>query len=371
MNIVLDATKVDTRPAPELSVVIPTFNERENIHLIIARLRRVLTGIDWELVVVDDNSPDGTADVVRRIGEDDRRVRCIKRIHRRGLAGACIEGMLSSQARYLAVIDADLQHDEALLVDLLARIRQNDVNLVVGTRKQEAANGMSNGRFWLSRSTNAITRRFFGLNIKDPMSGFFMIRRDTFEQLAPSLSPQGFKLLLDIILSGRGRLKIAEQFYYFRDRNHGESKLDAKVALDFVGLLISKLSNGLISYRFFLFCLIGLSGLGIHMAILSLALGLSSLAFIHCQMIAVLGATTWNFVFNNSLTYRDRRLHNLRFVWGLVAFQAICSVGFLSNVGIASAIYSTDANWWLAGSLGAMMSVVWNYVVSAAFVWSE
>ena len=98
MNIVLDATKVDTRPAPELSVIIPTLNERENIPLIITRLRHVLTGIDWELVVIDDNSPDGTADVVRRVGEDDRRVRCIRRIHRRGLAGACIEGMLSSSS---------------------------------------------------------------------------------------------------------------------------------------------------------------------------------------------------------------------------------------------------------------------------------
>jgi glycosyltransferase involved in cell wall biosynthesis len=105
------------RPAPELSIIVPTFNERTNVPLLVERLERLLAAYDWEVVFVDDNSPDGTAAAARAIGEGDSRVRCIRRIGRRGLAGACLEGMLASQARYVAVMDADLQHDESLLLD--------------------------------------------------------------------------------------------------------------------------------------------------------------------------------------------------------------------------------------------------------------
>src|SRR5881227_4273638 len=120
------------RPAPELSVVVPTFKERDNIPLLVDKLARTLAGVDWEVVFVDDNSPDGTAAVARAIGESDARVRCVRRIGRRGLAGACLEGMLSSQARYVAVMDADLQHDERLLTAMLARLHAG-VDLAVAS----------------------------------------------------------------------------------------------------------------------------------------------------------------------------------------------------------------------------------------------
>jgi dolichol-phosphate mannosyltransferase len=359
-----------TRPAPELSVVVPTFKERDNVPLLVEKLARTLDGVDWEVVFVDDNSPDGTAAVARQLGEADSRVRCIRRIGRRGLAGACIEGMLASQARFVAVMDADLQHDETLLVGMLAKLRGNQFDIAVASRFADggSAAGLSSGsREQASRVSNAMARRLLGVTLSDPMSGFFMIRRDRFEALAPQLSSQGFKILLDIVATARGTLRIAELPFVFAQRQHGESKLDTRVALDFAALVLAKLTNDMVSFRFLLFCMVGLTGIAIHMIVLQLTRG--QLSFGAAQTAATVAAISWNFVLNNMFTYRDQRLSGLQFVTGLVRFELICAVGALSNVGIAAWIYDHDPNWWIAGLGGALMGAVWNYVVSAAFVW--
>jgi dolichol-phosphate mannosyltransferase len=367
-----DAQDIAIRPAPELTVVVPTFKERDNIPQLINRLRRLLVGYcTWEVIFVDDDSPDGTADLVRKIGEGDDRVRCVRRIGRRGLAGACIEGMLASQAHYIAVMDADLQHDESLLTAMLDRLRTGDVDLVVATRylNGAAASGLSAKRARVSQWSNAFARRLLGVNLTDPLSGFFMVRRTIFENMAPTLSPQGFKILLDIATNAHGRLRIAEFPYIFRARNRGKSKFDLKAALDFLALLVAKLTRGRISYRFFLFCLVGATGLFVHMSLLEFALRTGAAQFISAQLVGTIGAITWNYYLNNTITYYDRRLFGWRFLVGLFEFYLICAVGALSNVGVASFLYGTSPNWWLAGLLGALMGVVWNYVVSAAFVW--
>jgi dolichol-phosphate mannosyltransferase len=361
-----------TRPAPELSVVVPTFKEHDNVPLLVDKLVRTLVGVDWEVVFVDDNSPDGTAAVARKLGESDARVRCVRRIGRRGLAGACIEGMLASQAKYVAVMDADLQHDETLLTAMLARVRV-DVDLAVASRYVDggSAAGLSSAsREQASKFSTEIARRLLGVTLSDPMSGFFMMRRDRFEELAPQLSSQGFKILLDIVATARGSLRIAELPFVFGERQHGESKLDTRVALDFAALILAKLTNDTVSFRFLLFCLVGLTGIAIHMAVLQFTVGMGT-RFGWAQTIATFAAITWNFVLNNMFTYRDQRLAGWQFVTGLIGFQVICAVGAISNVGIASVIYRYDPDWWIAGLGGALMGAVWNYVVSAAFVWRQ
>jgi dolichol-phosphate mannosyltransferase len=365
------ASGAAARPAPELSVVVPTFKERANVPLLVEKLAQTLTGIDWEVIFVDDNSPDGTASAARALGENDSRVRCIRRIGRRGLSGACLEGMLASQARFVAVMDADLQHDETLLVAMLARLRAGEADLAVASRYVDggSAAGLSSaGREHASRFSTAIARRLLGVNLSDPMSGFFMMRRGCFEELAPKLSSQGFKILLDIVATARGSLAITELPFVFAERQHGESKLDTRVALDFAALVLAKLTNDAVSFRFLLFCLVGLTGIAIHLATLrfSLALGFGA-----AQTVATVAAITWNFVLNNMFTYRDQRLAGWQFLTGLIRFQLICAVGALSNVGIAAWIYDHDPNWWIAGLGGAVMGAVWNYVVSAAFVWRQ
>ncbi|MCC6888606.1 MAG: glycosyltransferase family 2 protein [Hyphomicrobiales bacterium] len=351
-------------------MVIPTFNEAENVPRLIEKLRTLLAGRRWEAIFVDDNSRDDTAGVVRRIGERDQRIRCIRRIGRRGLAGACVEGMLATQARAIAVMDADLQHDESLLLAMLQRLQQGDIDLVVASRylAEGSAAGLDTMRSRLSRLANRIAR-MAGVALSDPMSGYFMIRREAFERVAPSLATDGFKILFDIVASARGTLRIAELPYVFRARSHGESKLDARVAIDYLALVVSKLSGDRVSFRFLLFCLVGLSGVVIHMAILQAALSLGSMNFPIAQTVATVGAIAWNFAFNNMLTYCDQRLAGWRFVTGLARFQIVCGIGAVSNVGIASLLYGHDTGWWLAGLTGALMGAVWNYMASAAWVW--
>ena len=360
-----------TEPAPELSVILPAFNERANIPMMVERLAKALDGIDWEVIVVDDNSPDGTSALARDIGSRDRRVRCIRRVGRRGLAGACIEGMLASNAPYVAVMDADGQHDETLLAAMVGKLRRCEADLVVASRYIDGTTdtGFTAARAKASQWSTALARKLLKVELTDPMSGFFMLRREVIDELAPKLSTQGFKILLDIAATGRDTLRIAELPFVFGKRRHGESKLDARVALDFGQLLLAKLTNDAISYRFVLFCLVGLTGIGAHMATLGLLHGIGVPGFGVQQTIATMVAIAWNYVFNNAYTYRDQRLTGWAFVRGLAVFELVCSVGAISNVGVASLIYTGGPSWWIAGLGGAVMGAVWNYTVSAAVVW--
>jgi dolichol-phosphate mannosyltransferase len=361
------------RPAPELSIVVPTFNERANVPILVERLTQVLEGREWEVLFVDDNSPDGTAAVARSLGEADRRIRCLRRIGRRGLAGACLEGMLASEARYLAVMDADLQHDEASLIAMLDSLRGGRFDVAVASRFLDGgtAAGLTKRRARASRWSNMLVRRLLGIDLTDPMSGFFMIRRDAFEPLAPAISSQGFKILLDILATAPGGLRVIELPSAFQARRYGESKLDSKIALDFAALVTAKLTHDAVSPRFLLFCLVGLTGLAIHLATLSVATTLAAMPFGAAQTLATVSAITWNFVLNNLFTYRDQRLTGWRFLTGLIRFQVICAIGAISNIGIAAWVYGYDSRWWLAGFAGALIGTVWNFVVSAAFVWRQ
>ena len=358
---------------PELSVVVPTFNERDNVTTLFRRLETALAGKVWEVIFVDDNSPDGTWDVVRGLAQRDSRVRCIRRIGRRGLSGACIEGILASSAPCAAVIDADLQHDETQLPKMLALLEAGEADLVVGSRYIEggSADSFNKQRAGASQFATEVARRVLRVKIADPMSGFFMIRRDRFEQLAPQLSTQGFKILLDIVATARGGLRVREIPYTFGSRLHGESKLNSMVALDFLGLVLAKLTHDVVSLRFLLFAMVGSIGLFVHFAALYVALEAFDLPFPNAQGTAALCAMTSNFILNNFLTYRDQRLKGLAILRGLLLFYLVCSVGLLANVGVAWSVFDQEPIWWLAGASGALMGVVWNYAMSGLFVWRK
>jgi len=358
---------------PELSVVVPTFNERDNVTVLYRRLEATLSGIAWEVVFVDDNSPDGTWDVVRGLARKDSRVRCIRRIGRRGLSGACIEGILASSAPYAAVIDADLQHDETQLPKMVALLRSGDAELVVGSRYIEggSADSFNKQRAGASQLATEVAKRALKVEIADPMSGFFMIRRDRFEQLAPQLSTQGFKILLDIIATAQGKLRTVEIPYTFGSRQHGESKLDSMVALDFLGLVLAKLTHDVVSLRFLLFAMVGGTGLVVHLVALFVAHEIFREPFAEAQAAGALIAMTSNFILNNFLTYRDQRLKGFAILRGLLLFYLVCGVGLLANVGVAFAVFDQEPIWWLAGLAGALMGVVWNYAMSGLFVWRK
>jgi dolichol-phosphate mannosyltransferase len=363
--------KSEAGSAPVLSVIVPTFNESQNIAELASRLEQSLAGIAWEAIIVDDNSPDGTAAVAKTIAAQNPRIRCLRRLGRRGLAGACLEGILSSSAPYVAVIDGDLQHDERILPRMLARLTGDEADLVVGSRyvAGTAEEGFDKSRSAYSHTATDLARCLLGVTLTDPMSGFFMVRRESVEQVAARLSPIGFKILLDLVLTSHGRLRVAEEPYTFRARHAGESKFDLRIGLEFIGLLSAKLTGGVVDSRFLIFMLVGTTGLVVNLAALKIALTGFQVPFSAAQSIATFAALLSNFLLNNAITYRDRRLHGLRLITGFLGFCAIGAAGAISNVGLATWLYSEHSVWWVAGAAGSAMGALWNYVMSSQFVW--
>jgi dolichol-phosphate mannosyltransferase len=365
---------VHQRPAaPELSVVVPCYNERANVAPLIRKLDAALAGVAWEVIFVDDNSPDGTAAEVHRLAASDPRVRCIRRIGRRGLASAVIEGALSSSAGFIAVMDGDLQHDERRLADMLAALRSGDVDLAVGSRHVEGGDTSGLASRWrhsLSDGGIRLAQAFLPVRLNDPMSGFFMLGRATFEAVAPHLTGQGFKILLDLVMSAPAPLRVREIACQFHPRLAGESKLDVLVLVQFAGLLVDKVFDGFVPLRFLSFCFVGFLGVLVHLLVLTLARVTGDFDFATAQIAATVVAMVFNFQLNNSITYRDQKLRGPRLWRGLLLFMLVCGIGAVANVGIARTIYESHSNWWtLAGATGAIIGVVWNYAVSATLVW--
>ena len=361
---------VATAPRVEFTVVVPTFNERTNVPLLVERLSRVLAGVPWEIVFVDDDSPDQTGEALRDIARQDGRVRVIERIGRRGLASATVEGVLSSAAPYFAVMDADLQHDEAALPEMLRRLKAEKLDIVVGSRyvSRSTSAGLDRRRQAISDFATRVSRLVLHAEVSDPMSGFFVMSRAAFDETVHGLSQQGFKILLDLFASAPRPLRFAEVEAEFRPRLHGESKLDSMAAWEFGMLVLDKLIGRYIPVRFVLFGVVGGTGLVVHLTTLYVLTGVG-LAFAAAQTAAVFAAMTWNFYLNNLITYRDRRLRGLALLRGLVTFYAICAVGAVANIGVAEYVFANRGIVWLAGVAGAVIGVVWNFTVSSYLTW--
>jgi dolichol-phosphate mannosyltransferase len=359
------------RPAdiPELAVIIPTLNERANLPTLIQRLVSVLGREAFEIVVVDDDSPDRTWAVARDYARHDPRIRVIRRVGRRGLAGAAIEGMLATGAPFVALMDGDLQHDETRLPLMLDALRSGRADMVVASRytENDAVDGFSRSRQQGSRFVTLLARHMLHLDVSDPMSGFFMCRREVVETAAPRLSTQGFKILLDIIASS-GPLRIEEIPFTFRSRLSGKSKLDVTVALDCLGLMVAKYTHDLLPIRFLLYAMVGTLGLAAHIFALT-ALIRTDMGFGRADALATVVVIVFNFLLNNRLTYGDRRLKGLALASGLAVFMAICGIGAVSGVGTAVLLYRDHIQWWAAGVTGAVIGIWWNYAVSAKLVW--
>lgn len=357
----------------DLTVVVPTFNEKLNIRPMVNLLENALANHSWEVVFVDDDSPDGTAEEVRTVGIEKENVRVLHRIGRRGLSGACIEGILSSTSPNVAVIDCDMQHDETKLVDMLTILQLDpDTDLVVGSRHVEGGStegGFSGIRSWGSDVATNLAKRFLRVDLTDPMSGFFMMRRVKFNEVVLDLQKQGFKILVDMVAAANGRWTIKEVGYEFRNRQFGESKMDSAVTLEFLGLLLARMTGGVLPIRFILFMIVGLSGVAVQLGSVKTVLLALGTDFIYAQTIGVIVAMTTNFVLNNMLTYRDRALRGKAFFAGLLSFYAVCSVGAVANVAVAELTYQVFPYWALASFVGALLGALWNFGASSILTW--
>ena len=347
---------------PQLSIVVPTFNELGNVVELRDRVAAALPGVDWELIYVDDDSPDGTAERLTELAQQDRRVRCMLRIGRRGLATACIEGMLAASSPLVAVIDADLQHDETRLAQMLELLGDADVDVVVGSRyvEQGSIGEWGRARAAISRLATRLARSVLEADLRDPMSGFFMMRRDAvLACVRNGMSGVGFKILLDLFATSPRPLRFRELPYTFRERHSGQSKLDANVGWEYLLMLLDRLFGGVVPIRFLAFSLIGALGLGVHMA--ALALLLKGLGM----------AMSSNFALNNLLTYRDQRLRGWGLLRGWLSFVVACSVGGLANVGIAAWLFQREGGWIVPAVAGVLVGAVWNYALTALYTWNR
>jgi len=326
------------------------------------------------VVFVDDDSPDGTADAVRELGRSDPRVRCLHRIGRRGLSSACVEGVLATSAQTIAVMDADLQHDETILPEMLRAIRERGVDIAVGSR-YVAGGGIGEwdeGRARISRLATRISRVVVPERLADPMSGFFMVRRDVFMESVRSLSTLGFKILVDLFASSPRALSFVEVPYRFRERHAGESKLDGRVAWDFGMLLLDKMVGRWVPVRFLSFAMIGGLGVIVHMAALTVLFRTGLSGFGTGQAIASAVAMVFNFLLNNALTYRDAKLKGAAKVRGLLVFMLVCGLGAVANVGVADWLFSEQRQGWVVAALaGILVGAVWNYTTSSFYTWGR
>jgi dolichol-phosphate mannosyltransferase len=363
-------------PLPEaavldLAVVLPTFNERENIPLLIERLTDALRGLVWEAIFVDDDSPDGTADVIAAQTRWDPRIRLIHRVGRRGLSSACIEGMMATTAPVVAVMDADLQHDESILPRMLQRLREESLDIVIGTRN---ADGGSMGDFgpWrvmLSRTGEKISQSVCRGKLTDPMSGFFLLRRSFLLDVVHDLQGGGFKILVDLLASSPVPVRFGEVGYKFGVRRHGESKLDVVVGIEYLFLIVNKRLGDIVPLHMAMYMLVGGIGLATHFLSFLLLSHFFASSFMVAQVTATFVAMIENFLLNNLITFRSRRLRGTRMVTGAMRFIAACSFGALANIIFARALLQDGVEWYVAGFAGIVLGSVWNLSVSSIITW--
>jgi len=373
LAVLVKSLRMPSEAGPELTIVVPTLNERDNVGPLIDRLDRLLVGVDWEAVFVDDDSADDTAGHLRDLGRADRRIRCIRRFGRRGLSSACIEGILSTSARYIAVIDGDLQHDETLLPRMLDILKREQTDLVVASRylASGAADGLSTRRRVLSRVGAWLARMLLKSDITDPVSGFFMMRSEVADKAAARLSGVGTKILIDLLASAPEPLSVVELPYRFRGRNSGSSKLDWFTVLEYLALLAEKVSGGYLPSKFLLFGAVGASGMVVHLVVLRLLLATADAGFVGAQSTATATAMVWNYFLNNTLTYRDYRLVGWATLRGLASFMAICGLGAVVNVLVARDLYAMTQMWLFAGAGGAAIGALLNYALTSMFTWGR
>ncbi|SBW08696.1 Dolichyl-phosphate beta-D-mannosyltransferase [uncultured delta proteobacterium] len=353
------------------AVIVPTLNEAGNVSELVRRLENVLAGLDWEVIFVDDDSTDGTLEELQQLAQAKKHVRYLRRIMRKGLASACVEGMLSSSAQYLAVMDADLQHDETKLSAIFQALASGEANVVVASRYTgDGGTGeWDQRRVGLSKLATRLATYFLRVPCSDPMSGFFAIDRKIMEASVARIKSEGFKILFDILSIPGLPIRIQEVPYTFSTRQLGDSKLRYNVMVDFLWLLAAKAFGRIVYTEFVLFCFVGLSGVLVHLATVSALYKLLGFSFLISQSVATYTAMTTNYFLNNTLTFKERKLKGFPFVTGYVKFLLACSLGAFINIAVADYLVSLGLYWLFAALIGTVLSAIFNFFLAKFTIW--
>ena len=360
-----------------ISIVIPTFNEVKNIVPLLKSLISLISEYEYEIIVVDDDSPDGTSDEINKFIKNKQKIKLITRIGRFGLSSAIKEGLVFARGKYLLVLDGDGQHDPSFLLNIISEIQHGRSDLVIGSRFLSSSNlvGLSNQRSLGSKIANKVARFSLPTNyshISDYLSGCFCLNRETTIKLIKKIEINGFKFLYELLSLSNGKLLIKEIPLIFKERKYGNSKLDLAIVWDFLISILHNFTLRLIPRRAISFGIVGLSGVFVQLFVTSFLTKILFIGFYKALPIAVVCAATSNFLINNQVTFRSNRLKNLSLLIGLFKFLIVASLPVIANVGITSAFYkyiSTDTI--IAQLAGIAIVYAWNYFASSSFVWNK
>ena len=378
--------------APVVSVVTPTFNEAENLPELVRAVHAALGTLPHEIVVADDDSPDRTWEVAEQLAEDDSSIRVLRRFRDPGLSAAVLDGMTVARGEYLAVIDADLQHDPAILPEMVGLLASGTVDVCVGSRATEGGGygDWSAARRLVSWVATMIAKVLLRVPVSDPMSGYFVITRRAYEQTAAQINARGFKILLEFV--GRNRsLRVAEVPYEFRNRVHGETKLNRSVIRSYL-LAVSELWLGRqIDPVFLLYVLVGIVGLVVNSVAFALAeaagfplwtTGLNKAidpiytSFLFSVQLSILVL----FVLNNEFTFWEDRYRGWKLVPAFLAYEVVSIIGTLIHVAVFTFLQNTGFLLGVLGAgparvvhnlTGAVLALIVNWFLNTTYVWKR
>ncbi len=360
-----------------LSLILPTYNESENLPELLPKLEDTLSGIPHEIIIVDDDSPDKTWRVAQEIGHDRDDIHVIRRVGRRGLSSAVIEGFLSAKGEVLVVMDADGQHDMSILPKLYKSV-QGGNGIAIGSRYIEGGSvgEWDERRHLMSRVATTLALKVCRVKVGDPMSGFFAINSTLFQKIASHLNPKGFKILLDLLVCVPKNTKVEEVPFTFSTRLHGESKLSKRVQIEFLEYLYDVTIGRYIPLTFLKYCIVGGLGVFVHLASykaasLFLTEGdeLTIVGFRFAVVFAIEVAIIFNFYLNNIWTFSQARLRGKNAIVGFGKYNVACLFGAVANFAVSSYLFDLGWHDLLAVVIGAFTGVVWNYTMSRFFAW--
>jgi len=349
-----------------LSIILPTYNERENIGVLLERIDRALraAGIPYEVVIVDDNSPDGTAGFAEELSKTYP-IRVVRRPGKLGLSSAVLDGFKVSRGRFIAVMDADLQHPPEVLPKMIEKLVNHECDVVVASRYTEGGSvgNWSFLRRLVSWGAILVARVLLPKvrEVRDPMSGYFMFRREVVEDSISEMNPRGFKILLEVLVKGKVG-KVCEVPYTFGRRYLGKSKLGPSEILNYLMHVLD------LSPEYVRFTIVGAIGTVVNLGVLALLRYLLGIPHAIASAIAIEASIINNFILNDAWTFRRRGG-----TWWhkILKFHASSAAAVLVQWGVSNMVYYIVLSSSITAQLiGVLAGFILNYITSKKFVWT-
>lgn len=359
-----------------LSLILPTYKERDSLPILIPKIVKALSGTEYEIIVVDDDSPDRTWEVARELGRQYPQLLTIRRVGRRGLSSAVIEGFLAAKGDVFVVMDADGQHDVGLVARLGQAARENN-GMAMGSRYMEGGGlGSFTGfRAWASRMGTNLAHWVCRVRVSDPMSGFFAISRGTFEEVLPRLNPKGFKILLDLLVHVPPDTPMKELPFTFGERLGGESKFSTQVRLQYLEFLYDATVGRFVPLTLIKYCVVGAMGVAVNLTAyigVTLLMGESSQDGLFSTPLfsGIEAAIVFNFVLNNAWTFSHAKLRGWRAATGFIKYNVVCAFGALANIAVTGLLFQGGMGTMSSLAVGAFIGMIWNYTIARLFTWN-